>query len=100
MEMTMAGLQLLFLSCLTAGAAPPAPATGVDIRSDDGTVLIAADQIRSYDWPTHTMTLAPKVRGQLADRLLKSRRLASGVPFAVTVGGKVIYRGTFTSLLS
>lgn len=72
----------------------------VDLRSEDGEVLLAADKIRSYDWATHTLTLAPKAREELAAGLLSSKRLASGVPFGVAVGGKVVYSGTFTSILS
>jgi hypothetical protein len=93
------------LGILSAMAFGPAPAVAadppvVDIRSDDGKVLIAADQIRSYDWATHTLTLAPKARQELADQLRKSKRLVSGIPFAVAVGGKAVYSGTFTSVES
>jgi hypothetical protein len=75
-------------------------AAELDIRSDDGKVLIAADQIRSYDWATHTLTLTTKARQELADQLRKTKRIVSGIPFAVTVGGKVVYSGTFTSVVS
>lgn len=76
-------------------AAEPAPE--VDIRSsEDGEVLIAADQIRSYDWATHTLTLAPQVREELAKRLPMDR-IVSGIPFAVAVGGKSVYQGKFTT---
>ncbi|MNC96812.1 hypothetical protein D3C83_142820 [compost metagenome] len=53
-------------------------------------MLIAANQIRSYEWKTHTLTLAPKARDELAGRLLKER-IVSGIPFAVAVGGKKAY---------
>src|SRR5215831_7912936 len=101
--MTMTGLKLplaLGVACCFAlcpalsVAADPRPE--VDVRAEDGKVLIAADQIRSYDWATHTLTLAPKVRDELAKRLRKDR-LVSGIPFAVTVGGKVVYQGSFTT---
>jgi RNA polymerase sigma factor (sigma-70 family) len=84
------------------GPGQPRPASEVDIRSEDGKVLIAADQIRSYDWATHTLTLAPKAREELAARLRKSERtaLVTGVPFAVAVGGKTVYTGKFTTNLS
>jgi hypothetical protein len=73
------------------------PAASLDIRSKDGQVLIAANDIRSYDWTTHTLTLEPKVREALHDRLLHEATLVAGVPFAVAIAGKTIYTGTFTS---
>jgi len=89
----------LVAACLTL-VPTASSATELDIRSDDGKVLIAADQIRSYDWATHTLTLAPKAREQLADKLRKTKRLVSGIPFAVAVDGEVVYGGTFTSIES
>ena len=104
-EMTMTGLKVpfvLLVACLFALGHSPAvaadPTPGVDIRSEDGKVLVAADQINSYEWATHTLTLAPKVRGELFSRL--KDRLVSGVLFAVTVNGKVVYKGTFTTIES
>jgi RNA polymerase sigma factor (sigma-70 family) len=89
-------------AALDAGPGQPGPASEVDIRSEDGKVLIAADQIRSYDWATHTLTLAPKAREELAARLRKGERtaLVAGVPFAVAVDGKTVYTGKFTTNLS
>jgi len=78
-------------------AAPPRPS--VDIRSSDGRVLVAADQIRSYEWATHTLTLAPRVREALA-RKLRTDRIVSGIPFSVAVDGKAVYSGTLTTSLS
>jgi hypothetical protein len=87
--------------CFTFGSTTGYGATPVfDIRDADGKVLIAAEQIQSYDWATHTLTLAPKVREALATQLRNSKRLASGVPFAVTLDGKTIYKGNFTSVVS
>src|SRR5688500_9755226 len=106
MEETMIGLKLpltlgvacCLVHCSTlAVAADPKPQ--LDIRTADGKVMITSDQIRSYDWTTHTMTLAPKVRDELAQRL-RSERIVSGVPFEVSVGGKAIYSGTMTSVVS
>ncbi len=103
----MTGFKLLFVltaGCLMALSLGPAvasdPKAEIDIRDEDGKVLIAADQIRSYEWATHTLTLVPKLRGQLAEQLWKGRPLVSGVPFTVVVGGTVVYKGTFTSLFS
>ena len=84
---------------LCPAAVADGPPAGVEIRSEDGKVLIAANQIRSYEWATHTLTLAPKAREELARRLLKDR-VVSGIPFAVAVGGNVVYRGTFTTVAS
>jgi hypothetical protein len=80
----------------------PIATPAVDIRSGDGKVLIAADRIRSYDWATHTLTLAPKGRDDLAVRLRKGEptALVTGIPFAVAVGGRTVYTGKFTTTLS
>ena len=93
-------LGVLGAMALRSGPAIAADPSAVDIRSEEGKVLIAADQIRSYDWATHTFTLVSKVRQELADTLRKSKRIVSGIPFGVAVGGKVVYSGTFTSLES
>ncbi len=90
-------LATIWLTTIPAMAAPP-PA--VDLRTADGQVLIAANQIRAYNWEDHTLTLAPKVIDRLSTRLLRSRELASGVPFTLAVGGKPVYRGILTSVIS
>src|SRR5262245_24930730 len=102
----MTGLKLplaLGVACWFALCPAPSvaadPMPEVDVRSEDGKVLIAADQIRSYEWATHTLTLVPKARDELAKRLPRER-IVSGIPFAVTVGGKVVYQGTFTIIES
>jgi hypothetical protein len=83
--------------------APTKPPAEFDIRDADGNVLIAADQIRSYDWATHTMHLAPGVREKLSDRLIKGsqssgeEKLRLGAPFTVCVGGTTIYEGKIMS---
>lgn len=77
-----------------------APAPIVEVLGEDGKALISADQIRGYDWSTHTLTLASKVGERLADQLLQTRRLVSGVAFKVAVDGKPIYAGNFTSTFS
>jgi hypothetical protein len=105
-EMTMTGLKLplalgvvCFVALCPATSVAADPTPEVDIRSGDGKVLIAADQIRSYEWTTHTLTLAPKVRDELVNRLRKER-IVSGIPFAVAVGGKDVYKGKFTTVVS
>ncbi len=92
----LAMLAIRLTAPLLAAAEPPPE---VDIRAEDGKVLVAADQIRSYDLASHTLTLAPRVREQLA-RKLKTARLLPGVPFVIAVGGKKAYEGKFTTILS
>ena len=96
---------LLVVCCFTAIPSAPAnaaevPTNAVDIRDDQGRVLIAADQIVSYDWPTHTLSLATGERAKLAAELRKSNHLVSGIPFTVAAGGKAIYAGKFTTTAS
>ncbi|MEX2092818.1 MAG: hypothetical protein WD971_09085, partial [Pirellulales bacterium] len=88
----------LAADCLQPAAA--ADTAEFEIRDEAGNVLVASDQIRSYDLATHTLTLLPQVRGPLCEKLLKGRRLVSGVPFAVVVGGTTVYQGTFTTSAS
>jgi hypothetical protein len=71
----------------------------VDIRGEEGEVIIAADQIKSYDWATHTLTLAPGVHEQL-EKSFRDSRIVSGRRFALTVAGASLYEGVFTSVLS
>lgn len=97
-------LCLLSAICILATGRPE-PATAadppkLDIRDGAGDVLIAAEQIRSYDLATHTLTLLPEVRGPLCTQLYRSRRLVSGVPFAVAIDGKTSYGGNFTTSAS
>lgn len=86
----------------TAGAAAPGEGAkrGVEIRSvDGGHVLITADEIRAYDWTSHTLTLAPGVREALKKRLPRER-IVSGIPFIVAVEGEEAYTGRFTTRVS
>lgn len=102
--MTRIKLLHLLLGCAfliapqTLMSADPVPE--VDIRSEDGKVLLPADKIHSYDWTTHTLTLASGAREALAKQLFESKKLVGGVPFGIAVGGKVLYTGTFTTILS
>lgn len=75
-------------------------AVELDIRDDAGRIIIASDDIKSYDWSTHTLTLTPGMRPRLADSLTKTGSLVSGIPFAICIGGKPIYKGTFTTTAS
>jgi hypothetical protein len=90
---------LLLNACVAAALAADQPPV-IEIRGEDGAVLIAADQIRSYDWRTQTLQLAPKVASDLHAKLRADGRLVRGVPFQVTLDGQPIYSGKFTSILS
>jgi hypothetical protein len=91
---------VLLLAITNAKPATGAESADLEIRDSAGRVLIAADQIRSYDVATHTLTLLPEVRGPLCKQLQVSRHLAAGVPFVVAVGGQTIYEGNFTTSAS
>jgi hypothetical protein len=106
-------IKLLHIALISALAALTPPASHaddalpeVDIRSSDGKVIIAAEQIRSYDWETHTLTLTGGTRAVLAGRFFRRQgiapglTLATGIPFSVCVGGKPIYYGNFTTTAS
>jgi hypothetical protein len=90
---------IIAISSAQAKSAEP-PVNAVDIRDDAGHVLVAADKIASYDWPTHTLTLAPGECAKLAAELHKNKQLVSGIPFTINIGGKPIYAGKITSLVS
>jgi len=98
---TVAALSVLGCS---PGATPIEPLLvdesigALDIRSPDGKVIVAADEIRHYDWTTHSMTWSPGVKKRLfSDR---TKELIEGSPFAVCVGGRSIYTGKFVSSFS
>jgi hypothetical protein len=85
------------LFTVSQAAEPPAE---LDIRDPVGNVIIAADQIQFYDGASHTLNLVPAARAKLATSLLEGKRLVSGVPFSMCVGGKPIYDGMFTTSVS
>ncbi len=87
-----------FSTSLTIAAESAAEA--VDIRDEQGNVLIAADALQSYDWRSHTLTLAPGERAKLAAKLMQGGHIIPGVPFEVAVGGKAVYAGKFTTCAS
>jgi hypothetical protein len=84
--------------CLVTSRATPA--AHLDIRDPNGKVIIAADQIKSYNWSTHMLTLAPDTRRDLFYALAKTEGLVSGRPFAICLDGKPIYEGKFTTSAS
>jgi hypothetical protein len=69
-----------------------------DIRTVDGEILIATDQILAYEWASHKLTLKPGVRKKLYEKL--KGVLATGQTFVVAVGGKKVYEGTWKSVIS
>lgn len=87
---------LIFLPAISVAAESN---IDLDLRFDDGKTVVSDDQIVSYNWATHTLTLKPGVRKELAKRL-RNNRMVSGVSFSVSVGGKDIYKGLFTTVLS
>ena len=89
------------LSAAQVKTSPAAESPGeFDIRDPAGKVIIAADQIQFYDWVSHTLSLPPAVADELATSLLEGKRLVSGGPFSMCVGGKPIYDGMFTTSVS
>jgi hypothetical protein len=94
---TIALFSLLSFQPVKPIAAEP-PAGAVDIRSGDGTILVAAHQIVSYDWPTHTISLKPGTLAELKERFLKDAKLSKS--FAITIAGKTIYEGKLTTSVS
>lgn len=100
-------LVLMLLTGCRPGAPAPAAAParrdvasapGIDIRSVDGAVIVAAADILEYEWATHTMMWRPGVM----NRVFQARRneLINGSPFTVCAGGRPVYRGVFTSMFS
>jgi hypothetical protein len=75
-------------------------AAELDIRDEGGNIIIAADQIKSYNWSKHMLTLTPDTRANLYYKLSKTEGLVSGRPFDVCLNGKPIYRGKFTTSAS
>ena len=87
------------LSLPTAGVCRPASATETgqfEIQDGIGNILIASDEIRSYDWATHTLTLLPRVRSRFVEQFMKASRSGSGTSFAVVVGKETLYEGKIT----
>jgi hypothetical protein len=76
------------------------PSGELEIRNPAGMKLIAANQIRFYDWGTHTLTLTAGTREKLLKELKEGHSLASGTLFIVFVGDEPIYRGQFNSIES
>lgn len=74
------------------------PTQRVEVRANDGTVLIADTDIVSYVWASHTMTLRSGKRRELMDGL--RRTIVSGEPFTLSVGDDALYTGTITTIVS
>ena len=93
---------LLGISFVSASGNCQSPAAAgpehFEIRGADDKVVIAADDVLAYEWASHTLTLKPKVRKNLFEKL--KGKLLHGEPFIVSVGGKVVYQGNWKSVLS
>ena len=62
-----------------------------------GLPILSADDVVSYDWATHEMTLTDAAYERLARLRVP---VAPGIPFVVCVGREPIYRGEFWSSFS
>jgi hypothetical protein len=71
---------------------------GISLVTEQGEPLVSADQLLSYRWDTHTITLQPSIKKALWEK--HQGKLVSGVPFGLAIDGKVIYRGTLTTEVS
>ncbi len=92
--------QILLVASFCFAVVHNSCAAEFDIRDPDGTVIIAADKIKCYDWSKHRLTLVPGVRSDLFNELSKTGALVSGRRFAVCIHGKPIYEGNFTTSAS
>jgi hypothetical protein len=63
----------------------------------EDTPILAIDDIISYDWETHAITLTDAAYERLAQLQVP---VAPGVPFVVCVGNEPIYRGAFWAIYS
>lgn len=91
----VAGLTLALTGVTSRPSLADAPQ--LDIRTRDGKILIAAEEILAYDWSTHTMTVHRSVRPWLLNALRKGA-LDDGT-FVVAVDGKPIYSGAWMSCM-
>lgn len=99
---------IFMMTWLFATVAAGSPATaddkksvGFEIRTAGGDVVIASEEIVSYEWATHTMTLKPGVWEAIPERLQRfcpKQNLNQGIPFDAVVDGKPVYRGTWKSI--
>jgi hypothetical protein len=86
-----AALALLVPALAMAAPVPKAKAPEIDIRDPDGKVLLAADDLVSYDWGTHTLTLKDGAKEPFAKALTAAKR------FAVCIDGKPAVEGQYVS---
>jgi hypothetical protein len=94
------GVLLLTLGGRRVPPEAPTPPSDFRIVAAEGDPFLTHDDIESYAWATHTMTLKPGVMAKLESRLLETGEFVPGVPFVVKADGVECYRGTFTSGLS
>jgi hypothetical protein len=84
-------LLLLLPALALAAPVPKAKAPQIDIRDPDGKVLLAADELVSYDWGTHTLTLKEGAKEPFAKAVKAAKR------FAVCIDGKPAMEGQYVS---
>lgn len=82
-------IPLLLPALALAAPVPKGPVPVIDVRDPDGKVLLAADDLASYDWGTHTLALKEGAKAPFA----KALKAAKG--FAVCIDGKPAFAGRF-----
>jgi hypothetical protein len=82
----------------TSNTPPAQNAASFQLRTPAGKILIAEDDLVSYDWSKHTFTLGKGVRERLSGAL--RGQLIHGSPFVVVANGVECYRGVFTTSVS
>jgi hypothetical protein len=68
------------------------------IIDEDVRPILTAEQIVSYEWASHRITLQPGAT--LNVRVKEGHSIVHGVPFAVVADGVTCYRGAVTTSLS
>lgn len=80
---------VLSVASVCAAPVPKDKPPEVDIRDADGKVLLAAADLLSYDWDTHTLTLKEGAKANFDKALQAAKR------FAVCIDGKPTMTGQF-----
>jgi hypothetical protein len=68
------------------------------IIDEDGRPILRDEQIVSYQWASHSITLRPGTTWNV--RVKEGRSIVLGIPFAVVADGITCYRGVVTTSLS
>lgn len=68
------------------------------ITNEEGSPILEQEQIASYEWATHKITLMP---GAALDvRVKEGDSIVHGIPFLVAADGVICYRGVVTTSAS